>query len=148
VKFYSTKTWNNPGLSCAFRQWRADSHCQKIHGYDVGFKYVWGADVLDENNWVVDFGLAKDLKKILEYWYDHTTIVAQDDPEIGWYQEAFSRGIIDLRIMRDVGCEKFADHAFFHGERWTKKVYGDRVKLISAEVFEHAGNSAVRLNNG
>ena len=36
--YRSTKTYGNErGLSCAFRQWRADSHCNLIHGYSLGF---------------------------------------------------------------------------------------------------------------
>ena len=73
-KFYSTKTYNNDrGLSCAFRQWRAEhSHCKLIHGYSLGFKVIFECDELDERNWVMDFGGLKKFKNWLEDMFDHT----------------------------------------------------------------------------
>ena len=38
--YQSTKTYGNDvGLSCTFRQWKADSHCNKLHGYSLGFRF-------------------------------------------------------------------------------------------------------------
>ena len=57
MKYRVTKTYGNErGLSCAFRQWRADSHCNLIHGYSLGFRFVFEAAQLDDRNWVYDFG--------------------------------------------------------------------------------------------
>ena len=63
-KFYSTKNYGNDrGLSCSFRQWRAThSHCSLIHGYSLGFRFVFEADTLDDKNWVYDFGNTKWIK--------------------------------------------------------------------------------------
>ena len=48
-KFLSGKTYgHNTGHSCAFRQWRADSHCNLIHGYALQFELEFGSDGLDE----------------------------------------------------------------------------------------------------
>ena len=48
-KFYSSKTYGHErGLSAAFRQWRADSHCKFIHGYSLEFEFVFGANELDD----------------------------------------------------------------------------------------------------
>ena len=49
--------------SCAFRQWRADSHCKFIHGYRLVAKFWFECEKLDERNWVVDFGGLKELKQ-------------------------------------------------------------------------------------
>jgi len=55
--FRSTKTYNhNEGLSCCFRQWRADSHCKLLHGYALAFKFVFATRELDARNWCYDFG--------------------------------------------------------------------------------------------
>ena len=65
--YRSTKTYGNEvGLSCCFRQWRADSHCNKLHGYSLGFRFIFEAVTLDERNWVYDFGDCKWIKKYLE----------------------------------------------------------------------------------
>ena len=38
MKYQVIKTYGNEtGHSCAFRQWRAESHCNLIHGYGLGF---------------------------------------------------------------------------------------------------------------
>ena len=48
-RFLSGKTYtHSTGHSCAFRQWRADSHCKYVHGYAFRFK-VWFEGELDDN---------------------------------------------------------------------------------------------------
>ena len=37
-KYFSTKTYNQIGPVC-YRQWRADSHCNLIHGYALSFHF-------------------------------------------------------------------------------------------------------------
>ena len=66
--------------SCAFRQWRATSHCRFIHGYQLKAKIWFSCSSLDDKGWAVDFGGLKDLKAELKSIYDHTTTVAADDP--------------------------------------------------------------------
>ncbi|WP_333586774.1 6-carboxytetrahydropterin synthase [Phenylobacterium sp.] len=44
------------GLSCAVRQWAADSHCALLHGDTLGFRFTFAAEQLDVRGWVVDFG--------------------------------------------------------------------------------------------
>ena len=55
--YRSTKTYDhNEGLSCCFRQWRADSHCKLLHGYALAFKFVFATRALDARNCCYDFG--------------------------------------------------------------------------------------------
>lgn len=71
--YFSSKTYGHErGLSCAFRQPTATSHCNMIHGYALSFQFTFGCGALDENNWVVDFGGLKELKEWLEFSFDHT----------------------------------------------------------------------------
>lgn len=141
---YSTKTYPySSGFSCAFRQWRAESHCRLLHGYAFGFKFIFGSETLDIRNWVVDFGGLKPLKQILEDTFDHTTIVAEDDPHLDWFREAEARGIIRLVVLPAGGCEKFAEYVYEITEQWLKDAGYPHVKLISVEVSEHDSNSAI-----
>ena len=79
-EFLSGKTYTHAtGHSCAFRQHRADTHCNLIHGYALQFELQFGSSNLDFRNWVVDFGGLKDLKAWLKYMFDHTYLVADDD---------------------------------------------------------------------
>src|SRR5918993_5827328 len=85
VELYrSTKTYDHTeGLSCCFRQWRAShSHCRLVHGYALAFKFVFATFELDERNWCFDFGGLKPVKAWLKDLFDHTMLVAQDDPEL------------------------------------------------------------------
>ena len=68
MKYQSTKTYGNDrGFSCAFRQPKAThSHCSLIHGYSLGFKFVFEADHLDDKNLVYDFGNCGWIKNFLE----------------------------------------------------------------------------------
>ena len=49
VKYFSSKKYGHErGLSAAFRQWKADSHCKYVHGYSLEFEFKFGANELDE----------------------------------------------------------------------------------------------------
>jgi 6-pyruvoyltetrahydropterin/6-carboxytetrahydropterin synthase len=143
--YQSTKTYGHEvGFSCAFRQWRATSHCNKLHGYALSLKFVFESDDLDDRNWVVDFGGLKVLKGYLEQYFDHKTVVAIDDPQLDWFQEADARGILDLIVVHATGCEKFAEVAYRVGAMWLlDSGYSPRVRLESVEVSEHGANSAI-----
>ena len=158
-KFYSTKTYGNDrGLSCAFRQWRSrHSHCSLLHGYSIGVRCVFECDSLDERNWVMDFGGLKEFKQWLEYMFDHTVLVAEDDPHLDKFQaladvgaiDTVNTAILDLRVVPGVGCERFAEMAY----NKLAIILADRVKngtalnptvrVKSVEVFEHDANSAI-----
>lgn len=143
--YQSTKRYDhNAGFSACFRQWKAKSHCQFLHGYALAFEFVFEATQLDENNWVVDFGGLKPLKKMLEDCFDHKTLVAKDDPNYDWYLEGQSRGVLDLIEMDATGCEKTAEYVYKCTAEWLKETgHYPRVHLRSVKVSEHAGNSAV-----
>ena len=142
MAYYSTKTYDhNEGLSCAFRQWRADhSHCRWVHGYALAVKFTFGANTLDERNWVQDFGGLKNIKAWLKEMFDHTLCIAEDDPELDKFKELHAKDLCDLRIVPAVGCEKFAELIYNHV---SKIVNNDRIWLESVEVKEHSSNGAV-----
>lgn len=168
--YLSTKTYGNDrGLSCCFRQWRSThSHCSLLHGYSIGIKLVFESETLDDRNWVMDFGGLKAFKEWSEYMFDHTLIIGADDPHLDKFQALASLGlndvggVCDLRIVEAVGCEKFAElvykemqkilNLFQSGQEYilpngqafsARYPVGSGVRLKSAEVFEHAGNSAI-----
>jgi 6-pyruvoyltetrahydropterin/6-carboxytetrahydropterin synthase len=173
AKYLSTKTYGNDrGLSCCFRQWRSThSHCSLLHGYSIGIKLIFESETLDDRNWVMDFGGLKAFKDWSEYMFDHTLIIAKDDPHIDMFLKMADMGlqdqggVCDIRLVEAVGCEKFAELAyrvmndilikFQKGETWhfflgnkiseyaPRYPVGQGVRLRSVEVFEHAGNSAV-----
>jgi 6-pyruvoyltetrahydropterin/6-carboxytetrahydropterin synthase len=170
AKYLSTKTYGNDrGLSCCFRQWRSThSHCSLLHGYSIGIKLIFESETLDDRNWVMDFGGLKAFKEWSEWQFDHTLVIAEDDPHRAMFEKMASLGlqdkggVCDVRIVNGVGCEKFAElaykematilHTFKTGNDYycpngevfkARYPVGQGVKLRSVEVFEHAGNSAI-----
>ena len=144
-RYYSTKTYaHSVGLSVAFRQAKADSHCSLLHGYALEVRLEFAADALNEKSWVVDFGSFKPIKAWLEKNFDHKTLIVADDPERAWFEEAHKRKIIDLLIVEKTSSEGFAEMIFDHVTKWLEaEKLSPRVRLHRVEVKEHAGNSAI-----
>lgn len=147
-KFVSTKEYVD-AFPCAYRQWRADSHCNTVHGYAFSMKFYFGTNVLDARNWAADYGGLKELKSILQDQFDHTTLVAQDDPQLEWYKEAEQRGIMKLTILPRLGCESLADMLY----KYVNGVYipdmwgpgeSERLWCFRVEIRETQSNMAFR----
>ena len=149
-KFQSTKLFD--GFSTVFRQWRAEgTHCRFLHGYGISFR-VWFEGDLDERNWVWDFGGmkrakntidGKNPKEWMDYMFDHTTIVAEDDPGLGGFKTMDELGIIQLRIIPAVGAEQFAKYVFEKLDDFVRQETEGRVKVAKVEFMEHAKNTAI-----
>jgi 6-pyruvoyltetrahydropterin/6-carboxytetrahydropterin synthase len=149
-KFQSTKIFD--GFSTVFRQWKAEgTHCKYLHGYGVSFK-VWFEGELDERNWVWDFGGmkrakgnidGKNPKEWMDYMFDHTTIVATDDPGIGGFRTMNQLGIIQLRELEAVGAEQFAKYVFEKLNTFVQEETDGRVSVIRVEFAEHNKNTAI-----
>lgn len=141
----STKTYgHNEGLSCVFRQPNAThSHCSLLHGYALSFKFKFGTHALDDKNWAVDFGGLKPLKEWLKETFDHTLVVDKDDPEIKELMALQDKGLAVVNILPGVGCEKFAEQAFWYADGLVKDMTNGRCYCVSCEVSEHGANSAI-----
>lgn len=144
AQWRSTKTYGHEeGLSCCFRQWRAaHSHCRLLHGYALAFRLTFATDALDALNWCFDFGGLKPVRAWLHEMFDHTLLVAQDDPELPEFRRLAERGLVDLRVMPAVGCEATARQVFDHVAEFVALQTDGRVWLDEVEVREHSGNAA------
>ena len=150
AKFQSTKLFD--GFSTVFRQWKAEgTHCRFLHGYGVSFR-VWFEGELDERNWVWDFGGmkrakgtidGKNPKAWMDYMFDHTTIVATDDPGIGGFRTMNELGIIQLRELEAVGAEQFAKYIYDKLNTFIQEETDGRVSVTRVEFMEHSKNTAV-----
>lgn len=140
----STKRYTpERGLSCAFRQWRAESHCRLLHGYALDITLTFESSELDEFNWVVNFGGLAYIKAWLDATFDHKTLVAEDDPYRDVFKSMHKCGIIDLKIVPATGCEKMAEMVYSHVMHWLYlEKLSPRCHLVSVEVREHQGNAA------
>lgn len=147
-KYVSTKEYID-AFPCAYRQWKADSHCHLNHGYAFSMRFFFGTNSLDARNWAADYGGLKELKHQLEDWFDHTTLVSEDDPELEFYKEMEHRGLAKLTILPRVGCESLADMLY----KYINAVYiptywgqgeAERLWCFRVEVRETQANMAYR----
>lgn len=144
------------GLSAVFRQWRAESHCSRLHGYALAFTFEFESENLDDRNWVIDFGALGPIKDHLIARYDHRLIVADDDPFRDTLCNLGRLGLARITSMRFVGCEGFALDAL----QFTHRLLVDSadsphdpfrcrdrlMRVKSVTCHEHEGNSATVHN--
>lgn len=139
-----TKTFGHDrGYSVAFRQPAAtDTHCSKLHGYSLGFKFDIDGEVLDHRNWLFSFGEFKDIKAWLDVNFDHTTLIATDDPLWADFHSLGQKGALKMVTLEKVGCEAFAEYIYFRWSAYIEEKSNGRAHLVAVTVSEHAGNSA------
>ena len=148
--FKSTKLFD--GFSCCFRQWKAETtHCKYLHGYGVSFKVTFEGE-LDHRNWVWDFGGmkraktkidGKSPKEWMDYMFDHTILVAKDDPALGYFNELEHRRIAQVRVVEATGAEKFAEFIFNKLNTFVQTETDGRVRVAKVEFMEHGKNTAI-----
>ena len=105
-KFQSSKVFD--GFSTVFRQHNAKTtHCSFLHGYGISFKVYFEGE-LDDRNWVWDFGGMKRAKgqidglspkDWMEYMFDHTFLVAEDDPFVESFLKMNEVGAAQVRVI-------------------------------------------------
>ena len=149
-KFTSTKVFD--GFSTVFRQWKADTtHCKYLHGYGVSFK-LWFEGQLDKRNWVWDFGGMKRAegtidgmkpKEWFDYMFDHTFVVAEDDPFVESFNKMDEAGVARVRVIPATGAERFAQFIYDKVNPFIMQETNGRVKVAKVEFREHNKNSAI-----
>ena len=148
-KFQSSKVYD--GFSTVFRQHSAENtHCKFLHGYGISFKVYFEGE-LDHRNWVWDFGGmkraktqidGKSPKEYFNYMFDHTLIVAEDDPYLSYFHNMDKEGIIQLRIIPATGAEKFAEFIFNKVNPFVLEETEGRVRVTKVKFMEHGKNAA------
>ncbi|MAR21606.1 MAG: hypothetical protein CMD25_06630 [Flavobacteriales bacterium] len=148
-KFQSSKVFD--GFSTVFRQWKAETtHCRFLHGYGISFKVYFEGE-LDDRNWVWDFGGmkraktqidGKSPKEWMDYMFDHTVVVAEDDPGIKGFETMDKLGVIQLRIIPATGAEKFAEYIYNKLQEFVDTETEGRVKVTKVKFMEHGKNAA------
>jgi len=150
ANFTSTKVFD--GFSTVFRQWKAETtHCRFLHGYGVSFK-IWFTGELDDRNWVWDFGGMKrangkidgmNPKEWFDFMFDHTVIIAKDDPYVKAFDQMAQAGVAQVRIVPATGAEKFAEFIYHKVNNFVLEETEGRVTVQKVEFREHNKNSAI-----
>ena len=147
--FRSTKKFD--GFSTVFRQWKANTtHCQYLHGYDVEFEITFEGE-LDDRNWVWDFGGMKRAnntidgmmpKAWMDHMFDHTFVVAEDDPFKESFMKMDEAGVAQVRVVPAVGAERFAEFVYNKVNDFVQLETAGRVKVVQVKFMENHKNSA------
>ena len=148
-KFQSSKVFD--GFSTVFRQWKAETtHCRFLHGYGISFKVYFEGE-LDERNWVWDFGGmkraktqidGKSPKEWMDYMFDHTMIIAEDDPWVDAFKQMDEAGVAQVRVIPATGAEKFAEYIYNKLNDFVLTETDGRVKVSKVKFAEHGKNAA------
>ena len=148
-KFQSSKVFD--GFSTVFRQWKAKTtHCRFVHGYGISFK-VYFEGGLDERNWVWDCGGmkraktkidGKSPKEWMDYMFDHTLIVAEDDPHLNAFKNMEEAGVAQVRVIPATGAEKFAEYIYNKLNEFVDTETEGRVRVTKVKFMEHGKNAA------
>ena len=148
-KFQSSKVFD--GFSTVFRQWKAEeTHCRFIHGYGISFKVYFEGE-LDHRNWVWDFGGMKRAKTLIDgkqpkewmdYMFDHTMIITEDDPHLNAFKEMGTAGVAQVRVIPATGAEKFSEFIFNKINEFVKTETKNRVRVTKVKFMEHGKNAA------
>ncbi len=148
-KYQSSKVFD--GFSTVFRQWKAETtHCRFVHGYGISFKVYFEGE-LDKRNWVWDFGGMKRAQTLIDgkqpkawmdYMFDHTMIIAADDPEVQAFQQMDAVGVAQVRIIPATGAEKFAEYIYNKLNEFVKTETDNRVRVTKVKFMEHGKNAA------
>jgi len=148
MRYVSTKTYKQLG-PVAYRQWRAESHCNVIHGYALSFHFEFESDTLDVRNWVMDFGGLRPLKDLLEDWFDHTMLVALDDPHYDDIKKLGELGVAKITEVEKTGCEGIATWLYEYVNTIFLQSYGeaDRIWCCKVEVRETDSNMAMIIGH-
>lgn len=148
MRVYSTKAFLN--FPCAHRQWfdlDAEGNpgdCSKLHGYDRSFHFVFATDnPSPQGMWVVGFGQLKAVKAFLEYWFDHTTVVGADDPQLEQLRQAERDQLLNLRVLPyGASMEASARFVWERVNPFIQQQTQGRCWIDKVEVREHEKNSA------
>ena len=143
ARFHMRKRFDE--FPCCHRSWANQGKCFFLHGCERTFEVEFAcAETEPGTGLVVDSSSLKEVRAALRRQFDHTTLIAEDDPQRDLFELLADRGVIDLRIMYDTGTEGSAAWVFDTAERILGLATGGRVWVSRIEARE-SRNSVVTL---
>jgi 6-pyruvoyl-tetrahydropterin synthase len=129
------------GLPCCRRAWAGVGKQALLHGYERTFEIEFACAETDPGSgMVVDGGCIKAIRAALRSQFDHTTLVAADDPQRELFGLLADNGVIDLRTMDNTGMEGSAAWVFDTSERIVGLATQGRVWVSSVEARQSRNN--------
>ena len=151
IKIKSTKVFRN--LPCGHAQFfdkepdGSPGQCASVHGYDRAVE-VRFAGTPDEMGWIVAFGDAtKPIKKFLEYYFDHVTVLPANDTRLKDIPDALTvpgQVLGTLRVLPSgVSMEMSSLFIWEHINHYVYKTTNGRCYVEMVRVYEHERNDAM-----
>lgn len=135
-------------LPCCHRSWANPGKRFFLHGCERRFEVEFAcAEIEPESGLVVDGDAVGEIRAALRYQFDHTTLIAANDPQRDLFELLAERGVIDLRIMDNTGLEGSAAWVFETADRIAALATGGRVWVSRIGAGE-SRNNVVTLTAG
>ena len=84
----------------------------------------------------------KSPKEYFNFMFDHTLVIAEDDP----WKEAFLQmeeaGVAQVRVIPATGAEKFAEFIYNKVNPFVLEETDGRVRVVKVKFMEHGKNAA------
>lgn len=110
-RFHMRQVFAN--LPCCHRSWTNRGKRFFLHGYERTFEIEFAcAETAAGTGSVLDPDALEEVWDVLRKQFDHTTLIAVNDPERDLFELLADRGVIDLRIMDSTGMEGSAAWVF------------------------------------
>jgi 6-pyruvoyltetrahydropterin/6-carboxytetrahydropterin synthase len=78
----------------------------------------------------------------MDHMFDHTMIIAEDDPDLEAFKQMDAVGVAQVRIIPATGAESFAKYIYDKLNVFVKAETFNRVKVIKVKFMEHGKNAA------
>jgi 6-pyruvoyl-tetrahydropterin synthase len=144
ARFHMRKLFDN--FPCCRRSWANQGKRFFLHGYERTFEVEF-ACAETESDTVVNPSAVREIRAALRYQFDHTTLIAVDDPQRDLFELLAERGVIDLRIMDNTGMELSAAWVFDTAEQIVWLATAGRVWVSRVKARE-SRNHVVTLTAG
>lgn len=130
-RFHMRKLFDN--LPCCHRSWANQGKQFFLHGYERSFEVEFACAETESDT---DSNAVRVIRAALLYQFDHTTLIAADDPQRELFELLAQRGVIDLRIMDNTGMEGSAAWVFDTAERIVGRATAGRVWVSRIKARE------------
>jgi 6-pyruvoyltetrahydropterin/6-carboxytetrahydropterin synthase len=78
----------------------------------------------------------------MDFMFDHTMIIAEDDPELKAFQQMDAVGVAQVRVIPATGAEKFAEYIYTKLNSFVQEETEGRVRVTKVKFMEHGKNAA------
>lgn len=122
------------------RQPLHQGHCRFSHGHNWTFDVEFSCEKVDQCGFVVDFGALGFVKDYFRLTFDHTHLIAIDDPDAGYFTAR--PDLFDVRMVPDPSSEGLAKLIFKDVDELVRKMTAGRAFVVKVTVYEDEKNSA------